>query len=142
MTQLLIGREYPDQVIESVKNSLTSIKILMYDWRWYSHQPGARIQKLNHEIIQASNRGVEVKAILNNASILNILKSNGIDAIITNASRTMHIKLVLIDEKVLFIGSHNFSINGFELNHEMSLKLEDQEIISRCNKFFDNLCLS
>lgn len=142
MVKLLIGREYPDEVIEAVKNAKSDIKIFMYDWRWYSNQPGARIQKLNQEIIKASKNGVDVRVVLNNTSILSILKSNGIKAITTRATRTMHAKIVIIDEKLLFIGSHNFSINGFELNHEMSLKLDDKSIISRCNTYFNNLCLS
>ena len=140
--ELLIGREYPDEIIEAVKNAKNSIKILMYDWRWYSHQPGARIQKLNQEILRAAKRGVSVRAVLNNTSILRILKENGIDALVTNVQRTMHIKLVVIDEKTLFIGSHNFSINGFELNHEMSVRLDDLETVSRCSGFFDRVCLS
>lgn len=142
MSKLLIGREYPDAVIEAIKNSKVSVKIFMYDWRWYSHQPGARIQKLNQEIIKAVKRKVDVRVVLNNNSILRILKSNGIKAIVTNASRTMHAKIVIIDEKILFIGSHNFSINGFEINHEFSLKLDDQKIIDRCNTYFKNLWLS
>jgi len=140
--KLLIGREYPDEIIEAVKNAKNSIKILMYDWRWYSHQPAARIQKLNQEIIRATRRGVTVRAVLNDISILQILKANGIDARVTNVHRTMHIKLVVIDEKLLFIGSHNFSINGFELNHEMSVRLDDVETVLKCNNFFDRVCLT
>ena len=142
MSKLLVGREYPDEVIKSIQDAKASIKIFMYDWRWYSHQPGARIHKLNQEIIKAVKRKVEVRVVLNNNSILRILKTHGIKAIVTNASRTMHAKIVIIDEKILFIGSHNFSINGFEINHEFSLKLDDKKIIDRCNTYFKNLWLS
>lgn len=142
MSKLLIGREYPDEIIKMVKASKVSIKILMYDWRWYSHQPGARIQKLNNAIVQAVKRGVDVKAVLNNKSILKILNAQGIKAISTNTCRTMHAKIVIVDEKDLFVGSHNFSINGFEINHEISLHSQDQFMISRCLTFFNNLCLS
>lgn len=140
--KLLVGREYPDEVIDAVRNAQHSVKILMYDWRWYSHQPGARIQKLNQEIIRAAKRGVSVRAVLNDTSILPILKSHGVDARVTNVQRTMHIKLVVIDEKLLFLGSHNFSINGFELNHEMSLRLDDAVVVARCSDFFNHICLS
>lgn len=141
-TKLLIGREYPDSIIEAVRQAQNSIAILMYDWRWYSRQPAARIQKLNHEIVLAIRRGVGVRAVLNNSSIVQTLKSQGIDARCLNSKRVMHIKLVIIDQKILFIGSHNLSINAFELNHEMSLKIEEPEIISKCVNFFDRVCLS
>lgn len=142
MLKLLIGRQYPDELMESIKKSIVSIKILMYDWRWYSHQSGSKIQKLNNEIIKAKKRGVDVRVILNTAHIKRILESCKIKVFVTNASRTMHIKLVLIDEKILFIGSHNFSINAFEINHEMSLMLDDKETIARCLLFFNNICHS
>lgn len=141
MPKLLIGREYADDLISSVQNSKQSIKILMYDWRWYKDQPGARIQKFNQEILTAKKRGVDVRVILNQGHIKRILESYKIKVFVTNAGRTMHIKLILIDNKILFIGSHNLSINAFEINLEMSLKIFDQSVIDRCNHFFSNLCL-
>lgn len=142
MQQIIIGREYPPLIIEAIKNAKVSIKILMYSWRWYSQDVGARIQKLNNEIVQAVNRGVDVDVVLNSASIINILKQNRIKAKVTNSSKTMHIKMVIIDNKNVFVGSHNFSMNGFEINHEMSVLSDDQESINKCNKFFDQICLS
>lgn len=142
MVQLIIGREYPDIVSQAIKEAKSSIKILMYDWRWYQDQPGARIQKFNQEIIKAARRGVDVRAIINHGGILHILNANGVKARKTNSSRTMHIKMVIIDNQKIFIGSHNFSINAFEINQEISLQLDDKNIIDRCDRFFNNLCLS
>lgn len=140
--QLFVGREYPDVVIEAVENAKHSIKILMYDWRWYSHQPGARIQKLNQAIIRATRRGVSVRAVLNNGMILALLRQNGIDARIMNTARTMHIKLVIVDDALILLGSHNFSINAFELNHEMSVRSDDALVAARCVDFFNDIWVS
>jgi len=140
-SKIIIGREYPDKIIEAVKSAKNEIRILMYDWRWYSHQPAARIQKLNNELLAAVRRGVKVRAVLNMPHILQILKNNGIDVKVADTAKTMHIKMVIIDDKKLFVGSHNLSINAFELNHEMSVYLEDPASILRCTKFFESLCL-
>lgn len=141
MVKLLIGRQYPIDLIKEIENSKSSIKILMYDWRWYSHQPTCKMQILNQAIFKKAKEGHDIKVILNNNSIKKILEDQKIKVHVSPTSRTMHIKLVIIDEKILYLGSHNFSINAFEINHEMTLKIDDKEIIERCNNFYKTLCL-
>lgn len=140
MVEVLIGRQYPLKLIEIIDQSKSSIKILMYDWRWYSHQPGSLIQKLNQSIIRARKRGVEVTALLNHGGIKDTLKENKINVKVRDSSKTMHIKLIIIDDQKMFLGSHNLSINAFHLNYEMSLFLDDIESVKKCLTFFNQLC--
>jgi len=140
MLKLLVGREYPDELLQTIQNCKTSLKILMYDWRWYSHQPGTRIQKVSAEIIKAKNRAVDVRVILNFRSIVPILKRHNIKVFEKDFSKKMHIKVVVVDDKIALIGSHNLTVNGFELNHEMSIITDDEIIVSRCSQYFNNLC--
>jgi phosphatidylserine/phosphatidylglycerophosphate/cardiolipin synthase-like enzyme len=141
MQEIIIGREYPAIITEYVKNAKQSIKILIYDWRWYGDEIGASIQLFNNELLQASNRGVNVSVLVNNDYILPILKSSKISVKKVNTSKVMHVKLVIIDQKYLFLGSHNLTKNAFDLNHEISVLLDDVESINKCSNFFDNLCL-
>lgn len=142
MPQLLIGKEYADVLIKSIDDAKISIRILAYDWRWYSTQIGSRIQKFNRAIVVAKRRGVNIEVVLNSQGISRTLKSLGIKVFVTNSSRKMHIKLVLIDEKIAIIGSHNLTISGFELNHEMSLVVDAPDVVARCTDFFKNVCLT
>ena len=48
----------------------------------------------------------------------------------------MHVKMVMIDNKDVFLGSHNLTKNAFELNHEISVLISEAESIDRCNHFF------
>lgn len=141
MIKILVGRDYPIDLMEKIKEAKNSVIIIMYDWRWYSHQPACLVQQLNNSIIQAKKRGIEVKAILNHAHIIPILKQNGIQVIFKHTKNTMHAKIVIIDEKFAFIGSHNFSINAFELNMEVSVLTDDKALIMRCHNIYNNLCL-
>lgn len=140
MQKVIIGREYPDIITEYVKNSKQSIKILIYDWRWYETEIGSRVQVFNNELMRASNRGVDISVLVNNNFVLSFLKDTKINAKRVNTSKVMHVKMVIIDEKYLLIGSHNLTKNAFELNHEISILLDDPESISKCNTFFENLC--
>jgi phosphatidylserine/phosphatidylglycerophosphate/cardiolipin synthase-like enzyme len=140
MQEIIIGREYPKKVIELVKNSKKYINILIYDWRWYDGEQGSRIQKFNNEIIRASQRGVKITSIVNNDFVCTALQNCGIDIKRVNSHRTMHIKMIIIDDEYLLLGSHNLTKNAFELNHEISSLSDDQNSITKCNNFFQNLC--
>lgn len=140
MQQIIIGREYPDIVTTLVKQSKQSIKILIYDWRWYENEIGARIQVFNNEIMRAVNRGVDVTVLANNHFVETILKDSKIKIKKVNTSKVMHIKMLIFDNKYLLLGSHNLTKNAFELNHEMSVLLDDTDSIAKCNTFFENLC--
>ena len=140
MPQILIGREYPEILTRYVKNAKQSIKILIYDWRWYYNEVGSKIQLFNNEILNASNRGVEISVLFNNDFILKVFENSKINVKKVNTKKVMHVKMVIIDNKYLLLGSHNLTKNAFELNHEISLLIDDQNCIDRCNNFFENLC--
>ncbi|MFA7662624.1 MAG: phospholipase D-like domain-containing protein [Patescibacteria group bacterium] len=141
MQQVIIGREYPDFITSLVKQAKQSIKILIYDWRWYSSEIGSSIQNFNNELLNSANRGVGVSVLVNNDYIVPILKDSKIDIKKVNTKKVMHVKMIIIDNKYLVLGSHNLTKNAFELNHEISVFVDDQESVNRCITFFENLCL-
>lgn len=131
MSQIIIGREYPDLVIEKVKGAQQSIKILMFAWRWYDGEFGTKIQKFNNEIIRASQRGVKVFARCNFEYIANILSPCGIDIKKVESQKRLHVKMIIVDEKIVFLGSHNLTKSAFELNHEVSTMIEELADVAR-----------
>ena len=141
MIQIIIGRDYPSIITEYVKNAKQSIKILIYDWRWYGDEIGSTIQTFNNELLRACNRGVDVSVLVNNDYILPILKKSKIHIKKVNTKKVMHVKMIIIDKKYLFLGSHNLTKNAFDLNHEISVLSDDVVSITKCNNFFDSLCL-
>lgn len=141
MQQVIIGREYPDFITSLVKQAKQSIKILIYDWRWYSSEIGSSIQNFNNELLNSANRGVGVSVLVNNDYIVPILKDSKIDIKKVNTKKVMHVKMIIIDNKYLVLGSHNLTKNAFDLNHEISVFVDDQESVNRCITFFENLCL-
>jgi phosphatidylserine/phosphatidylglycerophosphate/cardiolipin synthase-like enzyme len=137
--QTIIGKNYPKLVIPLIKNAKSSIKIVVYDWRWYSDDPANPCQLFNSAIVGAQKRGVQVRACVNSSQILDPLRENGIDARIPISKNLMHAKFMIIDEKILVIGSHNFSQSAFTQNMETSLILEDEEKIKELVVFFNSI---
>jgi phosphatidylserine/phosphatidylglycerophosphate/cardiolipin synthase-like enzyme len=111
----------------------------VYDWRWYSNDPGNAVQIFNQAILRAVKRGVRVEAIANNDAILSTLKENGVFAKKILVSGIMHVKLMIIDDDTVIIGSHNYTHNAFVLNQELSIVLKEPENMAEFNNFFKTL---
>ncbi|MBU0580742.1 MAG: phospholipase D-like domain-containing protein [Patescibacteria group bacterium] len=137
--EIIIGKEFPTKIIPLIDNAKNSIKIIVYDWRWYENDPGNIVQLFNQTIIRASRRGVKIEAIVNNKNIFTLLKENGIQAKILNISGIVHAKLMIIDNNIVILGSHNYTHNAFVINHEISIILKECDIIKDFNLFFTSL---
>lgn len=141
MAQVIIGREYPIVLTPLIEQAKHTIEILVFDWRWYTHEPQTNIQKFNNAIMDAAQRGVKVRALVNNNIVPTVLQTSKLKVKRVGTKSMMHVKMIIIDGKKVCIGSHNFSKNAFEFNHEVSMLVEDEQVVNRCLFYFNNLCL-
>jgi phosphatidylserine/phosphatidylglycerophosphate/cardiolipin synthase-like enzyme len=139
--EILIGKQFPARVTNLIHLAKHSIKTVVYDWRWYPNDPGNSVQIFNQAILRAVKRGVKVEAIANNDNIVSILKENGVFAKKILVNGIMHVKLMIIDDDVVIIGSHNYTHNAFVVNQELSTILFNPENIEQYNKYFRSLWL-
>ena len=135
----IIGDEFSKIVIPEIKNAKNSIKIIVFDWRWYPTQIGNPAQQFNQEIINAHRRGVEVLAITNIKETRRILNEAKIKAKNLISARILHPKIMIIDNQHLIIGSHNYTQNAFTTNYEASILIKNCPNIERYIQFFKNL---
>jgi phosphatidylserine/phosphatidylglycerophosphate/cardiolipin synthase-like enzyme len=135
----IIGAEYPKVVVPLIDSAKQSINILMFDWRWYFAGLGSPAQEFNQALIRAHRRGVKVQCLINSMDVEQNLKNLGLDAKRINSKNLLHSKLVLIDQQLTVIGSHNISSHAFEKNFETSCLIECPEIVSHYKRYFDAL---
>lgn len=140
MIGTIIGKNYPAKVIPLVDAAKFSIRIIVFDWRWYPNDPGNPVQLLNQALVRAVRRGVKVEAIANNNDIVAVLRSVGVDAKKLNIKNLVHAKLMIFDDNVVVIGSHNFSQAAFTTNMEASIIVSDFDGVSDFIHFFTSLC--
>ncbi len=137
--QAIIAQQYPKVVIPLIQNVKQSIKIIIFDWRWYPMRLGSTVSTFNQAIIEAQKRGVDVMALVSSEQVLTRLKSHGIQAKMVYSKKMLHTKLMLLDDKIVVLGSHNYTQNAFALNHEcsvaFSLETSDNEFV----KYFSSL---
>jgi len=86
-----------------------------------------------------SRSGVKISIVLNgtfkqtkasfpNRRIKDLLDPTYAKVLITSSNKVEHRKIVLIDRKIVVIGSHNFTRNSFKINRELSVCIRSQEL--------------
>lgn len=89
---------------------------------------------LIEELIKAKNRGVKVLVLVDALSATNFkdrimtLRKAKIPTKVENWGGKNHEKTIMIDSRVLFVGSANFSKSGFYKNDENVLKISSSKI--------------
>lgn len=135
--QAVIGKQYVDKVLPLIKGANLSIKILVFDWRWYPDHPHSNASLFNQAILGAKKRGVTVQAVLNMADIVRQLRGYGIDARKVISKDLLHTKLMIIDDKVCILGSHNYTASAFDKNYECSAIIRGAENVEPFLAYFD-----
>ena len=138
-TRPLIGKTFPQVVTPMIKQAKKSIDIVVFDWRWYPDQIGSAIQKFNNAIVDCYKRGLRVRVLTNSKQTQKLLATLGIKTKRLQSRKLLHTKLMLIDNKVAVLGSHNYTMNAFTINFEVSIILVDPPTIERLNQYFLNL---
>ena len=99
-------------------------------------------KRVVEELINAKNRGVDIKVILDALSASNQhsrhkeLRSAGIQLKAENWAGKMHSKSIIIDDKYLIIGSMNFSNSGENRNDENMIILNNPQATEFYKRFF------
>ncbi len=144
--EFLTGRAYLKRVSEGIKSAERSIRVMMY---FASNTGRARCAGniLMNDLDQARRRGVEVKVILEGCHVKVINDANlktaewllerGIEARIFPVFPVMHTKLVLIDDEIAVVGSHNWTNAAAYYNSESSVLVRCRKTARRLKAFFN-----
>lgn len=102
-------------------------------------------RKFTQALIDAKNRGVDVRVILDATNAKNyyskhpILRENKILVKTETYAGKLHTKTIIIDDKYSIIGSMNFSKNGERKNDENVLIIKNQKLAIFNKNFFEYL---
>lgn len=136
--EIVIGDQFPKKVIPLIEGAKQSINIMVYDWRWYPDQIGSQIQLFNNAIIRAHQKGITVKVVVNKRLVKEILRRQQIRVKRIESSKLLHVKLMIIDDFISILGSHNYTKNAFNINYEISAIIYDDAIAETLKRYFNN----
>ncbi len=123
--------DFEEEIIRLINNSQNSIYFLAFAFT---------NDKIADALIEAKNRGVEIKGVFDKdqndfqaGSEYNKLLENGIEAKLSE--NKLHSKVFIFDSHIVITGSYNFTRSANDKNNENSLVIDDQNIT---NAYIDN----
>lgn len=143
--KFLSRREYYDELLEVFPAAKKSIYVMMYLIN-YKGKPGYPANDLVNLLVDAHKRGVKVTVLLEsstesavtnaNGRAAKSLKKKGIDVRIYPVFPIMHVKLILIDDYISIVGSHNWTLASTRSNIESALLVKSKRIAKEYEKYF------
>jgi phosphatidylserine/phosphatidylglycerophosphate/cardiolipin synthase-like enzyme len=148
--RLLLDRDYFPELKKMINASNRSIKMIMFEAIYYKKFKNSPSNQLIDELIKAKRRGVDVQVILDirqksdkttkrNLETAKRLTSAGVGVIFDMEQITTHSKLLIIDEKIIVIGSTNWTYNALTSNHESSIVFDSSETAIELIEFFEKI---
>ena len=102
-------------------------------------------------LINAAEKNVDVTIIFEKSSDENdlsnkynentatYLEKHGIKVLFDNESRKLHAKLCLIDDNIIYTGSHNFTYSAMKRNSESSVRIVSKNEAEKIKEYFTKI---
>lgn len=131
---LLANKDYLPALIRAIDEAQSEIFVSIFSFKAGANKNSYPDRILRH-LAKAVKRGVNVKVILETNGRINdelntqnrltgkLLEEQGVKVYFDSPRTTTHTKMIVIDEQVLILGSHNFTQSALKYNNEISIML-------------------
>jgi len=134
---------YCQAVKEAFAQAQQSIDLLLSDAQLAANT-------LWEDLLAAASRGVGIRVLLDasdwapsitekNRATIDFLVSHGIDARFDDPAVTTHAKLVIVDRRVVILGSSNWNRRAFTAQEQTNIAVEDEQVGEVFAVYFDRL---
>ena len=123
-------------IIENINKAEISIDIAMYAFT---------DKEISQAVVEAKERGVKIRIYLDRSQVeakyssSRLLVEKGLEVRVSSNNYIMHNKFAIIDGKLVITGSYDWTASASTRNDENLLVIDDEEIILRFQKQFENL---
>ncbi len=146
---LLENTAYFPALLDKIRGAETNIDLAMFVFKTTKSSKN-RPSMIIKELISAAQWGVKVRVFLEksgyddklnetNQLTAKRLRDNGIKVIFDSANITTHTKLVVIDHRYSFVGSHNFTNAALKYNNEVSLLVDDPNLALKLTAYMEGI---
>lgn len=136
-------RDYFSHAYRILSEAEESIHIVAFELKYYRSFPDSLQNRLVRQLIYAHERGVDVKVVVDEFSeqdnAYDIMTENGVEIKYDGRDRTTHAKLIIVDGRIVLIGSTNFSYYGLEKNREANVLIEDEAVAQYYENYFQGV---
>ncbi len=138
------NREYISAVRKLVQNARSNIYLMLYQARYYEEYPDTQTNHLLRDLIEAKLRGVDVKILIDtgswnpsnkneyNLDFVDRLTTAGIEVWEDSPEDVSHEKVIVVDDNLTVVSSHNWSYYSIAKNNEVAVLIDSKPL----NEFF------
>ncbi|RPJ11414.1 MAG: hypothetical protein EHM36_01455 [Deltaproteobacteria bacterium] len=148
--QLVTDSQYFQTAQKMIRESKESIRVMMFEMGYYDEHPNTPSNLLVKELIEAKKRGVKVEVILDvregenrttkrNRHTGKVLSRGGVEVIYDPLSKTTHAKLMIVDGKMILMGSTNWTYYALTNNHEVAVLIKSKEVSREMIDYFNRV---
>ncbi len=136
---LLMDQAYYRSLTADLARAKHEITIVMYLFKLTGHE-SALPNRIAGMLMDSHRRGVDVTVVLNldqknnlykeeddlnrtNLKTAKELEHRGIKVSFDSLHRITHEKVIIIDRRIIYIGSHNLTQSALKYNHEVSVRI-------------------
>jgi phosphatidylserine/phosphatidylglycerophosphate/cardiolipin synthase-like enzyme len=142
--------EYQSALLNGIRGARKGILFSFYLFKT-TESPRNLPRGIAEELIKAKNRGVDVTVILEQSDdtgdSLNVenhrtaalLSRKGIKVFFDSPRTTTHLKVALIDNRYVFLGSHNLTQSALKYNNELSVLIDSPAMASEIRGYLNRL---
>lgn len=139
----LTDREYFGSVKNFIGSANSSVRIIMFDIKYYPEYPESPSNLLIAFLSEAAAEGVDVRIItdewLTEKPVLTMLEDAGVMIKYDSRDVTTHAKLIIIDSKIVIIGSTNWSYHSIDENHEANAVISSASLAAQFEDYFNSI---
>jgi phosphatidylserine/phosphatidylglycerophosphate/cardiolipin synthase-like enzyme len=145
---VLPDQDYVDALLSGIRDARASILCSFYLFK-ISDGGDNLPRRIAEELILARKRGVKVAVILeksgreddpidaDNRRTASLLSQGGVRVHFDSPRVTTHNKVVVIDNRHVYLGSHNLTQAALRHNKELSLRIESPELASELLSYLE-----
>ncbi|PKN37976.1 MAG: phospholipase [Deltaproteobacteria bacterium HGW-Deltaproteobacteria-2] len=143
---ILTNEEYLPTLLKCIDEAKSEILISIFSFKAGKHKNSYPDRIASH-LAKAVKRGIKVYVILettdSKSDELNIqnkqtgkfLEEKGVNVYFDSPRQTTHTKLVVIDQHLVLLGSHNFTQSALKYNNEISILLDSSEMAQNARNY-------
>jgi phosphatidylserine/phosphatidylglycerophosphate/cardiolipin synthase-like enzyme len=133
-------------LIKSIDKARGEILMSIFSFKTGKYKDSYPDRIVTH-LAKAVKRGVKVLVVLettsNKSDELNIqnkqtgkiLEEKGVNVFFDSPRKTTHTKLIVIDQRLIFLGSHNFTQSALKYNNEISVLLDRPDLAQNARDY-------
>jgi phosphatidylserine/phosphatidylglycerophosphate/cardiolipin synthase-like enzyme len=143
---LLTNEDYFPALLKAIDEAQSEIFISIFSFKASVHKNNYPDRILGH-LAKAVKRGVNVTVILEttgkygddlttqNRQTGKLLDEKGVKVYYDHPQTTTHTKLIVIDERMVILGSHNWTQSALKHNNEISILMDRPDLASRSRNY-------